>query len=94
MSLGETPRLVVVVNSWLSGSAAYLLADPQESPVFVRSFPEGSGPLRPDIGRISATVYDETGAPLVYDGQAYLFEHIFGIAAVDRQGIVKLTAAS
>jgi hypothetical protein len=83
------PPIRVVPNSWLTAGTAYLLADPQESPVFVRSIPdfmEG----RPEVVRTNATEMDDDGKVLTYDGQAFLFRHVVGIAAVDRLGIVRL----
>lgn len=90
---GNEPRLTVVVNSWLTGNSCYLLSDPLESPVFVRSYPEGFEPV-PTIERVRSIADPETGEPFYFDGQAFRAEHIVGIDAVDRMGIVKITPAS
>jgi len=50
MAVGNAPRLEVIVNSWLSGSDCYLVASPDESPVFIRSFPDSSDG-RPEVER-------------------------------------------
>ena len=79
---GSTPRLNVVVNPWLADDgASYLLADPAAVPTFARLLL--SVPPRPSV--------ENRRAPPTIDGTAYRVSHVFGLAAVGRQGIVKIT---
>jgi hypothetical protein len=89
---GPEARLTVVVNSWLSGKSSYLLTDPLDAPVFIRSFPEGFEPI-PSIERIARIVIPETNEPVHYDGQAFSASTIVGVDAVGRLGVVKLPGA-
>jgi hypothetical protein len=90
LSSGSKPRLTIVVNPWLSQYAAYMLADPRESAVFIRSRPEGF-PLEPTILRLQWMADQKTGEPVYYEGQILKVEHVIGIDAVSRQGIVRMS---
>ena len=81
ISAPSSVRLSVVVNPWLGTGASYLLADPAAAPVFNRLLL--SVPPRPSV--------ENRRAPPNMDGTAYRVSHVFGITAVGRQGIVKVT---
>lgn len=86
---GRSPRLTVVPLAWLPAGYCYVMADPEESPVLVRSRPIGF-PAEPTIERRPPVTVDADGNTQHFDGQAFKAEHIVGIQAVDRTGIVRI----
>jgi hypothetical protein len=85
-----TPPIEVVCLPWLSSGAVYLLGDPQESAVFIRSFPsvyDGE----PIIEQTRSVDIDDEGNPVYFDGIAWRFLHAVGVDAVDRKGIAKIS---
>ncbi len=80
---GGPLRIEVATNAWLpAATASYLLASPDDAPTFVRL--GLTSPPKPSV--------IQRRAPPGFDGLAYVIEHVFGIAAVSRDGLVKVTA--
>lgn len=85
IELTGQPNLKLVVNPWLPAAStySYLLADPDESPVFVRMV--FAKPLKPSI--------TSGPLPIQYDGTYLDFSLDFGLKAVSRQGIVRIPSS-
>jgi hypothetical protein len=89
---GTEQFLRATTNSWLSGAHSYLIASPDETPTFIRSFPEIYGG-EPEIERYTPVEYNSEGQAQYYDGVSLIFRHAIGIDAATRAGVAKLAAS-
>jgi hypothetical protein len=74
---------------WLSASSAFVLADPNDSPVLARTYPESVGG-EPILEPARAISTGPDGEPVYHDGLGIRFLFACGIDAVGRTGIAKI----
>ena len=81
-ALGGSPRLDIIATEFLSGSAWYLFADPQEAPAICRLTLEGSGGQSVDF----------SAAEPAPDGSAIQIgaSHHVSLGAISRLGLVRI----
>lgn len=78
-------RLEVVVLSWLAGTHAYLLADPESAAVLAEPAPINVN-RGPDVSPTRAIEVDDDGNESIFDGLALRIEQYLGISTVGTVG--------